>query len=269
MKCLTRVLSLPFMARGLEKRKEEAIQEAKLALQEYESSLKELEGGKENSKVGTTSGRRIFGPVKREASVSSEKIKTDHYYGNSDSEDDPEAEDIDVGNGTNDDMQNNVKTGSVAVHEDSEVVRILCLRQMEKFLSPFNIFFSFWHIRESGVLMVIMTGYIMNRDGKWMLMLTSVQRLSSSWELASTPCFPGNDVEEDCQKDKEEILNEKNPVPEKPNLVSGWGQWNLLQQKKGLPSWMLDETEKSRGRGKKLLRRGRMHISNMSLSLRN
>lgn len=107
----------------MKKRKEEAIQEAKAALQEYESSLKKLEGtgGEENLKGGTTSGRRVFGPVKREVLVPSNKIETDNYYGNSDSEDDLEAEEnMDAGNGTNNDVQEDVKTDSFTLHADHE-----------------------------------------------------------------------------------------------------------------------------------------------------
>ncbi|ESR36139.1 hypothetical protein CICLE_v10027776mg [Citrus x clementina] len=117
------VLSLPFMVRGMKKRKEEAIQEANAALQEYESSLKKLEGTgeEENLKEGAASGRRVFGPVKREVLVPSKKIETDNYYGNSDSEGDLEAEaNMDAGNGTNNDVQKNVKTDSFTLHVDHE-----------------------------------------------------------------------------------------------------------------------------------------------------
>lgn len=107
----------------MKKRKEEAIQEANAALQEYESSLKKLEGtgGEENLKEGAASGRRVFGPVKREVLVPSKKIETDNYYGNSDSEGDLEAEaNMDAGNGTNNDVQKNVKTDSFILHVDHE-----------------------------------------------------------------------------------------------------------------------------------------------------
>lgn len=107
------------------------MQEAKMALQEYESSLKELEGlgGEENANIGTTSGRRVFGPAKREAPVSNKNNKTDNYYDNSESEDDLEAEDVNVGNGTNDDVQKNIKIDSV--HEDPEIRQVSVFKVMD------------------------------------------------------------------------------------------------------------------------------------------
>ncbi|KAJ6821453.1 uncharacterized protein M6B38_392335 [Iris pallida] len=53
--------------------------------------------------------------------------------------------------------------------------------------------------------------------------------------------FAGDDVEAEFEKDKMEVLNEENPEPEKPVLLPGWGQWTNVQQKRGLPSWMLQE----------------------------
>lgn len=69
-----------------------------------------------------------------------------------------------------------------------------------------------------------------------------------SYELPSQSelirhAFAGDDVEEEFEKDKQEILNEENPEPDKPVLLPGWGQWTHVQQKKGLPSWMLKEHE--------------------------
>ncbi|KAL6978386.1 hypothetical protein U1Q18_020054 [Sarracenia purpurea var. burkii] len=79
---------------GLKKRKEAADEEAKLALEEYESSLKQLEdkGVEEKvKKTGTPSGRRVFGAPKKKVKESSNKAKVDNYYGGSDSEDNLEA----------------------------------------------------------------------------------------------------------------------------------------------------------------------------------
>lgn len=74
---------------------------------------------------------------------------------------------------------------------------------------------------------------------------------TQSYELPSQAelirhAFAGDDVEEDFEKDKMEILNEENPEPEKPILLPGWGQWTHIQQKKGLPSWMLREHENAK-----------------------
>ncbi|PSS08131.1 Small-subunit processome, Utp14 protein [Actinidia chinensis var. chinensis] len=116
------VLSLPFMVRGLQKRKETADEEAKLALEEYESSLKQLEGKRviENVKKGTASGRRIFGAAKKHVEDSSNKIKVDNYYGSSDSEDNLEAqEDIDVDRSNN--FKDEINFDPDLLREESEI----------------------------------------------------------------------------------------------------------------------------------------------------
>ena len=52
--------------------------------------------------------------------------------------------------------------------------------------------------------------------------------------------FAGDNVEAEFEKDKEEVLNEENPEPEKPLVLPGWGQWTDVQKKRGTPSWMLE-----------------------------
>lgn len=64
--------------------------------------------------------------------------------------------------------------------------------------------------------------------------------LPSNEELIKR-AFAGDDVEEEFEKVKEDVLNEENPEPEKPVLLPGWGQWTDIQKKRGLPSWMLKE----------------------------
>lgn len=71
-----------------------------------------------------------------------------------------------------------------------------------------------------------------------------------SYELPSQAelihqAFAGDNVEEEFERQKEEILNEENPEPEKPVLLPGWGQWTHVQKKKGLPSWMLEEHDRA------------------------
>ncbi|CAL5432371.1 unnamed protein product [Camellia sinensis] len=61
----------------------------------------------------------------------------------------------------------------------------------------------------------------------------------STYELPSQAnlirrAFAGDDVEDDFEKDKEDVLNEENPEPEKPVLLPGWGQWTHIQKKEGL-----------------------------------
>lgn len=79
--------------------------------------------------------------------------------------------------------------------------------------------------------------------------------------------FAGDDVEEDFENDKLEILNEENPEPEKPVLLPGWGQWTHVQKKKGLPSWMLKEHENAkRKREEALKKRKDAHLKHVIIS---
>lgn len=73
---------------------------------------------------------------------------------------------------------------------------------------------------------------------------------NESYELPSQAelihqAFAGDNVEEEFERQKEEILNDENPEPEKPVLLPGWGQWTHVQKKKGLPSWMLEENDRA------------------------
>ncbi|BBH10430.1 B-block binding subunit of TFIIIC [Prunus dulcis] len=123
------VLSLPFMVRGLKKRNEAAAEEAKLALQEYESWSNQLEdsNGADNAKVAPPSGRMVFNASKKEAPESSnktqsdDKIRSDNYYGNSDSEDDFEPkENVDIREDRSSDLQNNGGINPVLLHKESK-----------------------------------------------------------------------------------------------------------------------------------------------------
>lgn len=94
----------------------------------------------------------------------------------------------------------------------------------------------------------------------------------SNYELPSQAelirrAFAGDDVEEEFEKYKEEILNEENPEPEKPMLLPGWGQWTNVQKKRGLPSWMLTEHNNAkRKREEALKKRKDAHLKNVIIS---
>lgn len=100
--------------------------------------------------------------------------------------------------------------------------------------------------------------------------LTSASK--PSYELPSQEelirqAFAADDVENDFEKDKQEILNEENPEPEKPLLLPGWGQWTHVQQKKGLPSWMLKKHEDDqRKREEALKKRKDAQLKNVIIS---
>ncbi|KAL5857809.1 hypothetical protein ACOSQ3_005267 [Xanthoceras sorbifolium] len=296
------VLSLPFMVRGLKKRKEEAVEEAKLALQEYESSLKELEdtGGEENAKVGITSGRRVFGVAKRDVPVPgpSNKMKTDDYYRNTDSEDDLD-ENIDVGNGMKNDLQKDINVDSGFLNEDAEVCQDSVFKSFDdvvkdpgpKTSHDVAIFASgTWKKMKSGNKV---DANIKKSTKVGKPVLQNQEELAEesdtdsegqmvdgilsaapkpSYELPSQEelvrlAFAGDDVEDDFEKDKQEILNEENPEPEKPNLIPGWGQWTHVQRKKGLPSWMLEEHEiAKRKREEALKKRKDAHLKHVIIS---
>ncbi|KAK7337453.1 hypothetical protein VNO77_18029 [Canavalia gladiata] len=280
------LLSLPFMRRGLEKRKEAAVEEANLAFQEYEDSLKNLENscGSEDPKAASISGRRVFGTAK--AQISDNKVKSDNFYDGSDSEND-------LRTGKNGNME---KGGGDLLHKDVNNDLVLIQEDPDTHPEPFfknfdeiiknpgpkttydvSIFTSdTWtkaknrneedtNIKKSPKL----TGPVRqdikatekdfaedsDQDSEGQMVdgiLSSVSK--ESYELPSQEelvrqAFAGDDVEDDFEKDKQEILNEENPEPEKPLLLPGWGQWTHIQQKKGLPSWVLkkhDDAKKKR-----------------------
>ncbi|KAM3211853.1 hypothetical protein ACQJBY_065148 [Aegilops geniculata] len=66
--------------------------------------------------------------------------------------------------------------------------------------------------------------------------------------------FAGDDVEAEFEDEKLEALNEENPEPEEPALVPGWGQWTHVQQKRGLPSWMVKEHEDAKRKREETLK---------------
>ncbi|KAI3925417.1 hypothetical protein MKW98_015765, partial [Papaver atlanticum] len=92
------VLSLPFMVRGNERRKKAVDEEARLALKEYDSSLRELEENSdeaERSKKAMSSGRRVFGmAAKNQSDEMSSKIKSNRVDRDSDSENEFATEDF-------------------------------------------------------------------------------------------------------------------------------------------------------------------------------
>lgn len=100
--------------------------------------------------------------------------------------------------------------------------------------------------------------------------LSSVSK--PSYELPSQEellrlTFAGDDVEDDFEKDKLDILNEENPEPEKPLLLPGWGQWTHIQQKKGVPSWMLKKHEDAqKKRAEALKKRKDAQLKNVIIS---
>jgi len=73
-------------------------------------------------------------------------------------------------------------------------------------------------------------------------------------ELVSR-AFAGDDVEGDFEKDKQEVLNQEVPEPEKPVQVAGWGHWTNNQNKRGLPSRIVREHEEAKKTREQALRK--------------
>ncbi|GFP81432.1 uncharacterized protein c57a7.06 [Phtheirospermum japonicum] len=301
------VLSLPFMVRGLKKRKEAADEEAKLALEEYESSLKQLgdQGASSSHDKGASSGRMVFGAPKKVVKETRKKEKINNYYGNSDSEDDIEAEEDSV-------VERNQNDKSLReVEIDPNVLR-------EEFgIGHDSVFKSFGGAEDPEPKTTYEVAYLasdkwtkangsskdatkqaddrntarkakvtMKHDdnieenddasdtdsGEEMVDGILSSGPKSTYELPSQAeliqrAFAGDDVEEDFEKDKEAILNEENPEPEKPVLLPGWGQWTDIQKKKGLPSWMVQEHEMAKNKRMEAMKKRKdAHLKNVFIS---
>lgn len=292
------VLSLPFMVRGLKKRKEAADEEARLALQDYELSLKQLEdkNTEDSENLHVSSGRRVFGATKRQVQEFKDKNNSDNYYGNSDSSEDLEAmgreED---GMDKNNDSQRDVNINPDVLREESEIGHDPIFKSFEDIVKETGpkttyevaLFASnSWKkmknidekigVQNEEVSDCRNTRYTEMRDvdmeGQNADSDTESEGQMVDGILSSGPkstyeqpsqeelirrAFAGDDVEEEFEKDKEEVLNEENPESEKPTLLPGWGQWTHIQKKKGLPTWMMEEHENAKKKREEALKKRR------------
>ncbi|KAF9606486.1 hypothetical protein IFM89_025761 [Coptis chinensis] len=300
------VLSLPFMVRGLKKRKDEAYEEAKLAVEEYDSSLKQLEDtkGTGTPKVSTSSGRRVFGAARKQSEESSNRVELDNVDRDSESEDECKAKDnIDVECAKNGTLLKEVHVNAAMFDGDSDIVHDSMFKSFDdtirdpgpKTTYEVSIFASnSWKKMGSKngtngkdrKSQVVAKPALPNRDLKLKEidedggteseeeMVDGILSHSTkpNYELPSQEdlirrAFAGDDVEEEFEKDKEEVLDEENPEPEKPVLVPGWGQWTHIQKKKGMPSWMLEEHEIARKkREDSLKKRKDAHLKHVIIS---
>ncbi|KAM7521464.1 hypothetical protein LguiA_011366 [Lonicera macranthoides] len=304
------LLSLPFMARGLKKRKEAADEEAKLALEEYESSLKQLEDNTEAEclKKGTSNGRRVFGAPKKQIPESINKIKSNDVYGNTDSEDNIDAKnDDDAGHGRRNYLHKDVDIDPDLLRNESEIGHDSLFKGFDditkdpgpKTTYEVSIFAANSWKKKKNLLEsngqtksekeVDACGKSMDpvshegdaeeldddndSDGEGhMVDGVLTPGTKSTYELPSQTdliqrAFAGDDVEEDFEKDKMEMLNEENPEPEKPVLLPGWGQWTHIQKKRGLPSWMLEEHENAQKKREEALKKRKdAHLKHVIIS---
>ncbi|CAI9288695.1 unnamed protein product [Lactuca saligna] len=296
------VLSLPFMVRGQKKKKEAAEEEARLAFQDYDSSLKQLDGDEDfkDSAGGSLSGRKVYGGAqKKQVPQSKKKVKanTDNYFDNTDSEEEEEDDDDDTmdKHGRMTYTQKDVNIDPNILREESEIGHDPLFKSfddIDKDEGPkikYEVSLSATNSlkkkrnrkdcnqikgKKSQVAEVASDieehGDDDDEEGGGMVdgMITS----GTDYELPSQDdlirrAFAGDDVEEDFEMSKQEILNEENPEPEKPVLLPGWGQWTHIQKKRGLPSWMLAEHERAKKkRDQDLNRRPDAHLKHVIIS---
>ncbi|KAK2364680.1 U3 ribonucleoprotein (Utp) family protein [Trifolium repens] len=271
------LLSLPFMRRGLEKRKEATIDEVNLTLHEFEDSMKKLDNsdGSEDPKVASTSGRRVFGMAKAQIIDAGSKLKLDKFYDNSDSEDELEASKSGNNENEKDVINDSVLNQEVLDNRKESVFKNfdeVVKNPGPKTTYEVSLFASnTWKkakntnsmdtdIKKSANFTGPVRHNVKNTENDQMGehsdtddegqmvdgILTSASK--PSYELPSQEelireIFAADDVEGDFEKDKQAFLNEENPEPEKPQLLPGWGNWTNVQHKIGLPSKMVKEHE--------------------------
>ncbi|PQQ03113.1 uncharacterized protein Pyn_33968 [Prunus yedoensis var. nudiflora] len=301
------VLSLPFMVRGLKKRNEAAAEEAKLALQEYESWSNQLEhsNGADNAKWplqvvewSSMHPRRLQNQVIRpnQIIILDQIIIMVIVIVKMTSS---PKENVDVREDRSSDLQNNGGINDILLHKDSKNHKDSLFKNFDdivqdpgpKTTHEVSIFASgTWKKMKGGnnadanankATRPLESEPVKDLDedsdadseGQMVDgILTSDPKVESSYELPSQAeiirqAFAADDVEDDFEKEKQEVLNEENPEPEKPVLLPGWGQWTHVQKKKGLPSWMLQEHESAkRMREETLKKRKDAHLKRVIIS---
>ncbi|KAG7550009.1 hypothetical protein ISN45_Aa06g008420 [Arabidopsis thaliana x Arabidopsis arenosa] len=198
------LMSLPFMARAVKKKNEEAKREHE-KYEEFENS-----GGAETSKKSTNvGGRRVFGAEAPKES----KMESDNFFDNSDSSDN--------------DMDDNELE---AVKDNASPARnTKTIMETEKETKDEESDDS-----ESEAEQMV--------DGILTCCSKETYEIPFQEELVSR-AFAGDDVVGEFDKDKQEVLNQEVPEPEKPVQVPGWGHWTNTQNKRDLPSRMVREHE--------------------------
>ncbi|XAR63909.1 hypothetical protein NMG60_11024059 [Bertholletia excelsa] len=309
------VLSLPFMVCGLQKQKEAANEKARLALEEYESSLKQLDdkmvGG--NVKTATTSERCAFGAPRNQVEESRGNIKVDNYFRNSNGEGDLEVKERnDVGQYKSN-IWKEFDYNPNSLREESEIGHDPLFKSFEDTAKDPGLKTTYevallvedsWKVknssreenenikieREVDSTKSILEPTSKDRDSEFCY-LTFMRGVgdgsdsdnedqmidgilsSSTYELPTQAdliwcAFAGDDVEDDFEKDKQVVLNEENPEPEKPVLLPGWGQWTRIQKEEGLPSWILQEHENAKKKREEeaLKKRKDAHLKHVIIS---
>ncbi|TKV96189.1 hypothetical protein SEVIR_9G413200v4 [Setaria viridis] len=268
------VFSLPFMERAMKKQEEAAYEEARQALEDYDDSLRKLEDDntEQNEDSIKVTGKRTFGPAKNTHEDVNKRQKL-HETESSDSEYDSDPaqhlgnnepttkqDDIQLGTALLDDEQNDLYKSFDDIMKNpgpktTFEVGMLAGDSWKKVNSSkgngnsnVNGVTNKSKLQAPPIVDPNPKGSNPDSDSEEEMVegFLTMSDTKENYELPSQAelirqAFAGDDVEADFEKDKMEVLNEENPEPEKPALVPGWGQWTDIQQKKGLPSWMIKE----------------------------
>ncbi|KAF8721082.1 hypothetical protein HU200_023498 [Digitaria exilis] len=284
------VFSLPFMERAMKKQQEAAYEEARQAVEEYDDSLRKLEDDstERNEDSIKVTGKRTFGPAKNLPKDVNKKQKLEESE-NSDSEYDSDPaqhfgnneattkKDVQLGTALLDDEQNGLHKSFDDIMKNPgpkttfEVGMLAGDSWKTVKSSKGNGNSSVSGItNKSKLLAPTVVPNPKQRDNnpdsdsdsdeEMVEGFLTISDTKENYELPSQAelirqAFAGDDVEAEFEKDKMEVLNEENPEPEKPALVPGWGQWTDIQQKKGLPSWMIKEHDVAKRNREEALKR--------------
>ncbi|XP_023636335.1 uncharacterized protein C57A7.06 [Capsella rubella] len=221
-------MALPFMTRAVEKKNEEAKEEAKRAVEEYEELGNSV--GAENSRKSTNvGGRRVFGGETPKGS----KKESDNFFDNSGSSDnDTEDNDLEAVKDNASPARNTETIMETEVPFDKKVSNLYITTESSDDDS------------ESEAEQMV--------DGILRGCSKGTKEIPCQAELVSR-AFAGDDVVGEFDKDKQEVLNQEVPEPEKPIRVPGWGQWTSIQNKRGLPQCMFREHEDDKKRREEAL----------------
>ncbi|KAK1316198.1 hypothetical protein QJS10_CPA05g00380 [Acorus calamus] len=270
------LLSLPFMARSLKKKKEAALEEAQLAIQELDSSLKQLEdsNGAESPHLQPASGRKVFGPTSQQSQKSINKARPDNTARSSDSEDEFEIkEDADLGREKNLGSDREVQIAPELLREETDVGQETMFKSIDDIVKdpgPKTTYEVSMFVSDSWKKRIDHENDTDTEEemveGTLTLGAKTEYELPSQADLIHS-AFAADDVEGEFEMDKLEVLNEENPEPEKPVDLPGWGQWTHVQQKKGLPSWILEEHENAKRKREEALRKRKdAHLKHVIIS---
>lgn len=108
----------------MKKEKEAAYEEAQLALQEYDSSMRQQDdlNGTDSLKQGLSSGRRAFGVANKQSQEVCDRFKADVSGKDQDSDEEFEPkENVDMGNEEKVSLQKDVRVDPSLLLEESDI----------------------------------------------------------------------------------------------------------------------------------------------------